>query len=148
MNATNEKVLSILDNEYRNWIKELKSRYKQSQIKAAIRVNSELIRFYWELGKDIVNMKADVKWGDKFYENLSKDLKEEFPDAKGFSKRNLYDMRQFYELFPENKIVQQVVAQITSVPWGHIVFIIRKVKKDSKKALFYIQKTIENNLMI
>ena len=89
MNETNEKVLSILDNDYRNWIKELKSRYRKSQIKAAIRVNSELIRFYCELGRDIVKKKADVKWGSKFYENLSKDLREQFPDAGGFSVSNL-----------------------------------------------------------
>lgn len=145
MKNVSEKVLSILDKDYQNWIVDLKKRYKQSQIKAAIKVNSELIQFYWSLGKDIVKMKSESRWGSKFYETLSKDLREAFPDATGFSIRNLNDMRQFYELFPENEIVQQVVAQITSVPWGHIVFIIRKVKRDSKKALFYIQKTIENN---
>lgn len=145
MNEANEKVFSILDNDYRNWIKELKSRYKQSQIKAAIRVNSELIRFYWELGRDIVKMKADVKWGSKFYVNLSKDLREQFPDSRGFSVSNLKVVKQFYELFPENKIGQQLVGQITMVPWGHIVFLIRYVKKDTNKALFYIQQTIKNN---
>lgn len=145
MNATNEKVLSILDNDYRNWIKELKSRYKQSQIKAAIRVNSELIRFYWELGKDIVNMKADVKWGSKFYENLSKDLKNEFPDAGGFSIRNLKYMKQFYELIPQNVIRQQVAAQLWMIPWGHIILIISKIGKNTEKALFFVQQTIKNN---
>lgn len=145
MTNVSEKVLSILDKDYQNWIVDLKKRYKQSQIKAAIKVNSELIQFYWSLGRDIVKMKSESRWGSKFYESLSKDLKNTFPDATGFSVRNLNDMRQFYELFPENEIVQQVVAQITSVPWGHIVFIMRKVNKDSKKALFYIQKTIENN---
>ena len=145
MNATNEKVLSILDNDYQNWIKELKSRYKQSQIKAAIRVNSELIRFYWELGRDIVNMKAESKWGSKFYECLSKDLKEQFPDARGFSIRNLYYIKQFYELFPNNEIMQQVAAKLFMVPWGHIMLIIDCVRGNTKKALFYVQQTIRNN---
>ncbi len=144
MKEVSEKVLSILDEDYQNWIKELKKRYRQSQIKAAVHVNSELIRFYWSLGRDIVKMKSEARWGSKFYASLSKDLNEQFQDARGFSIRNLQAMHQFYELFPENKITQQVVAQITMVPWGHILILLDKVKKDRKKALFYIQKTIEN----
>lgn len=110
MKNVNEKVLSILDNDYQNWITELKSRYRKSQIKAAVKVNSELIYFYWTLGRDIVKMKAESRWGTKFYERLSKDLREQFPDATGFSKSNLKYMSQFYELFPENEISQQVVG--------------------------------------
>ena len=120
MKESSEKVLSILDIDYQNWIKDLKVRYRQSQIKAAVHVNSELIRFYWSLGRDIVKMKSETRWGSKFYESLSKDLKEQFKDAKGFSKRNLMAMRQFYELFPENEIAKQVVAQITMMPRDHI----------------------------
>ena len=144
MNNVSEKVLSILDDDYQNWIVELKKRYKQSQIKAAVHVNSELIHFYWSLGRDIVKMKSETKWGSKFYDSLSKDLKNQFPDGKGFSTRNLKSMRQFYELFPENEIGQQVAAQITMVPWGHILFLLTKVGKNRSKALFYIQKTIQN----
>lgn len=145
MNETNEKVLSILDVDYRNWIQELKSRYKKSQIKAAIRVNSELIRFYWELGRDIVKMKADVKWGSKFYVNLSKDLREQFPDSRGFSITNLKVIKQFYELFPEEQIGQQLVAQLSMIPWGHLMLIIGRVNKNIKKAQFYVQQIIKNN---
>ncbi len=145
MKDVSEKVLSIYDEEYQNWIVDLKKRYKQSQIKAAIKVNSELIQFYWSLGRDIVKMKSESKWGSKFYETLSKDLKEAFPDATGFSIRNLKYMKQFYELFSKNEIVQQVVAELSMVPWGHIIIIISKANNDSKKALFYIKKTIENN---
>lgn len=139
------KVLSILDDDYQNWIVDLKKRYRQSQIKAAIRVNSELIKFYWELGRDIVKMKADAKWGNGFYASLSKDLKNQLNDVKGFSERNLQFMRQFYELFPENEITKQVVSQITSVPWGHLIYITRASSGNRSKALFYIQKTLENN---
>lgn len=145
MKDVSEKVLSIYDEEYQNWIVDLKKRYKQSQIKAAIKVNSELIQFYWSLGRDIVKMKSESRWGNKFYETLSKDLRALFPDATGFSKTNIKNARQFYELFPENVIGRQVVDQIFMIPWGHIVFIIRYVNNDSKKALFYIRKTIENN---
>lgn len=90
-------------------------------------------------------MKSETRWGSRFYETLSKDLRASFPDAKGFSKTNIKNARQFYELFPENEIGRQVVDQIFMIPWGHIVFIIRYVNNDSKKALFYIRKTIENN---
>ena len=93
MENVSEKVLSILDKDYQNWINNLKKRYKQSQIKAAIKVNSELIKFYWSLGRDIVKMKSETRWGSKFYESLSKDLRNTFPDATGFSIRNLNDMR-------------------------------------------------------
>lgn len=145
MSETNEKVLSILDIDYRNWISDLKKRYKQSQIKAAIHVNSELVRFYWTLGRDIIKMKAESKWGSHFYECLAKDLKNEFSEAKGFSTRNLRFMKQFYELFPENEIVQQVAAKLFMIPWGHMILLLTKIRKDSRKAMFYIQKTIENN---
>lgn len=144
MERFDQKVLSILDDDYQNWITDLKKRYRQSQIKAAIHVNSELIRFYWSLGKDIVKMKAVAKWGSGFYNTLSKDLKEQFKDAKGFSVRNLQAMRQFYELFPEDDFTQQVAAQITMVPWGHILILLTKCNNNTLKALFYISKTIEN----
>lgn len=144
MNNVSEKVLSILDDDYQNWILDLKKRYKQSQIKAAVHVNGELVHFYWSLGRDIVKMKSEARWGSKFYASLSKDLKEQFKDAKGFSIRNLQAMRQFYELFPENEITQQVAAQIKMVPWGHILYLITKTGDNPAKALFYIQKTIEH----
>lgn len=145
MSETNEKVLSILDIDYRNWISDLKKRYKQSQIKAAIHINSELVRFYWTLGRDIIKMKAESKWGSHFCECLAKDLKNEFSEAKGFSTRNLRFMKQFYELFPENEIVQQVAAKLFMIPWGHMILLLTKIRKDSRKVMFYIQKTIENN---
>ena len=144
MNETSKKVLSIPDDDYQNWIKQLKTRYQQSQIKAAVHVNSELIRFYWSLGRDIVKMRSETRWGSRFYDSLSKDLRNEFNEAKGFSPRNLRTMRQFYALFPENEFWKQVVSQLSCMPWGHIVLLLKKVKGDANKALFYVQKTIEN----
>lgn len=153
----NNKIISITDNEYKEWLIELKHRYKQSQIKAAVKVNSELLQFYWSLGRDIVKMKSDAKWGGRFYETLAKDLKELFPNTTGFSIRNLQYMKQFYELFPaveitqqvaaqiENEITQQVAAQIFCIPWGHLCLIISKANNNRMKALFYINETIKNN---
>ena len=83
------KRLMILDNDYLQWIKELSSRYRRSQIKAAVKVNEEMLRFYWELGKDIVEKKADSQWSSGFMKNLSRDLKELNLDATCFSETNL-----------------------------------------------------------
>ena len=77
------------DNEYKEWIGELKQRIRQSQIKAAVKVNTELLKLYWSIGGDIVRLKAEAKWGDGIIEQLSQDLKTNFPDMSGFSSRNL-----------------------------------------------------------
>ena len=160
----NGKILSIIDDDYQRWVTALKKRYRQSQIKAAVKVNAELVSLYWSLGRDIAAMKPEMKWGEGFYNALSKDLRESIPDAKGFSPRNLHYMRRFYELFPSlgdsqqtndqigqgaitkrNEITPQAVAQIVSVPWGHICLIIDYAGKDQKKALFYVNQTVVNN---
>lgn len=145
MEKETDKVLSIVDNDYLYWIGDLKKRYRQSQIKAAVKVNSELIRFYYELGRDIVRMKGETRWGKHFYQSLSNDLRKAFNEAKGFSVRNLQCMRQFYELFGDKQISPQVAAQLFAVPWGHILLIISKVKRNQDKALFYVQQVIRHN---
>ena len=88
-----------VDNEYKKWLTDLKSRILRSQIKAAVRVNTELLLLYWDLGCDIVSRQMESVWGSGFFERLSKDLRQEFPDMKGFSERNLYYIKQFYEFY-------------------------------------------------
>lgn len=90
-----------IDGEYANWIKDLSLRFRQSQIKAAIRVNSEMLRFYFSLGADIVNKKAESRWGDGFFKNLSRDLQNALPGVRGFSEKNLYYMKLMYLLYRE-----------------------------------------------
>ena len=75
----------INDNEYKTWFSELKQRYQKSQIKAAVKVNSELLEFYWSLGRDIAEKKAEQKWGSGIIERLSLDFKTAFPKQSGFS---------------------------------------------------------------
>lgn len=87
------------DTSYAEWIKSVSLRFRQSQIKAAVKVNSELIRFYWELGRDIVEMKAEERWTENFWENLSHDLQTALPGVKGFSITNLQYTRRFYLLY-------------------------------------------------
>ena len=82
------KPINILDKDYTEWIKQLGTRYRRSQIKAAIKVNEEMLRFYWELGRDIVMRNAENKYGSGFMKCLSRDLKAENPDATCFSSRS------------------------------------------------------------
>ena len=148
--------------DYRTWITELKFKIRSVQIKTAVAVNSALIEFYWDLGKMI--SEKQTEWGTKFVETLSKDLRDEFPEMKGFSVTNLKYCRNFYEYFvirpqlggelqnPLNELViisPQVGGEldlsfIKQIPWGHIKIIIEKIK-DKKEAKFYIEQTIENN---
>ena len=147
-----------------------KSRYRATQIKAAVAVNSALIEFYWNLGKDISEKYPGEVYGSKFFDKLGVDLRRELPDASGFSKVNLIYCLKFYELYsgctivpqlveqsakskrgaakvPQvvaDKILQQAVAQLVLVPWGHHRTIIDKCKGDRDKALFYVRRTIQN----
>lgn len=81
--------MAIISSEYKSWIGELKQRIRQSQVKAAVKVNTELLRLYWELGNDIVERQKNSQWGDGFLKQLSQDLSAEFPEMGGFSVRNL-----------------------------------------------------------
>ena len=147
---------------YKNWISEISMRFKASQIKASIKVNDEMLRFYWVLGRDIEMLKKNVSWGSHIYQKISKDLVEELPEIKSFSPRNLQYMNQFYRLYSDieiahqldaqvfiNEIAPQVGAQIDKniifmIPWGHHKVIMDKCKEDQQKALFFVQRTLEN----
>lgn len=105
----------LTSKEYINWLGEIKERIRSSQQKAALAVNRELLDLYWFLGEALANKATD--WGDKFIDNLARDLKVEFPDMKGFSKRNLEYMRRWYDFYASNeKIAQQAVAQLQIDP--------------------------------
>lgn len=88
-----------MDAEYTKWLGELKERYHKSQIKAAVKVNSEQLLFNWQLGRDLVERKAEEKWGKGVVEQVSLDLQAEFPDVKGFSVRNLWNMKKWYSFY-------------------------------------------------
>ena len=161
------------DKEYYDWISELSSRYRQSQIKAAVKVNSEMLLFYWSVGKDIEERQFDNKYGSHFYENLSRDLSLALNKKKGFSPTSLKYTKYFYSLYSpffENRRqvadelqsvnIQQIVGKskvsnrrqvaddlemLFCIPWTHHQKIIDKVNGDSQKALFFVRKTMENN---
>lgn len=134
-----EEILS-LNKEYGDFLQSLKLRIQQAQIRAALAVNRELVLLYWQIGREILERQKAQGWGAKVIEQLSKDLRSEFPQMKGFSARNLKYMRKFAEIFDREEFVQQLAAQI---PWFHNCVVLDKVK-DAKQREFYIRKTIEN----
>jgi predicted nuclease of restriction endonuclease-like (RecB) superfamily len=131
----------IKTDEYRNLISDLKNRIQAAQIKAAVTVNTQLITLYWDIGRQITEKQQASDWGDAVIEQIAKDLSHEFQNMKGFSRRNLYRMKQFYTFYAsQGEFVPQLVAQI---PWGHNDLIIQKIKEHDK-ALWYVRKTLEN----
>ncbi len=167
------KSITILDKDYTQWVKDIVKQYRQSQIKAAIKVNEEQLRFNWLLGHDIVEMKVEERWGEGVIEQLSKDLKKEMPNVEGLSVTNLRYCRRFYNLYSqafeihpqvggemdgaflspkhpqaggESLVLenQQCFNDFFKIPWGHHKLILDKVKGDIKKALFFVSQTLEN----
>jgi len=135
----------IQTTEYKEFIKRIKIKAQYAQIKASVRVNSTLLEFYWELGNEIVEKQKSANWGSAFLKNMSQDLMCEFPNMKGFSKRNLELIRKWYLYYSEkNEITKQAVSQLLLIPWGHNIVIVQK-SKNIEEALFYVQKTIENS---
>ena len=114
---------AIIPAEYRGFLESIKKRVRTAQTRAALAVNHELVLLYWEIGHDILGRQADLGWGAKVIDQLSRDLRRAFPEMKGLSPRNLKYMRAVAEAWPARRIVQQFVAQI---PWGHIVRILDK----------------------
>jgi len=136
---------------YQSTLNEIKSKIVVSQNRAVFSVNHEMIILYWEVGKIIAKKQQDEGWGSAVIPRLSRDLKNDFPEKKGFSERNIKRMLRFYKEYNtarENKdaIVPQAVAQleqlIFATPWGHNMMLIEKVK-DREVRLFYMQKVLE-----
>jgi predicted nuclease of restriction endonuclease-like (RecB) superfamily len=132
------------DQDYRVWIGELKSKFRQAQLTAAIKVNSTLLAFYWELGADIVAKQQHSVWGEGFLTQLSRDLITEFPEVKGFSKRNLEQIRRWYRFWQgDSAIAKQAASQITQIPWWHNVIIASK-SQTQQEALYYVANTLKH----
>ena len=111
----------INDNQYLSIVKDIKVAINESQFKAAVSVNRELVMLYYNIGLIINEHKT---WGNKFIENLAKDIKLAFPNSTGYSVRNLKYMSKFAAEYPDREFVQQVVAQI---PWGHNIALLDKI---------------------
>ncbi len=133
----------IIDQNFKNWIESLSKNYRKAQIKAAIHVNSELIKFYYELGEEISKTSYKASYGNRFYTILSVELRQKLPDSKGLSEINIRYAERFYTMY--KKILPQLVEKLFLVPWGHHRIIIDKCKY-LEQCMFYIDQTIEQNL--
>lgn len=128
--------LTTLPNGYTIWLTELKTRIHNVQQRAALAVNRELVLLYWQIGRDILERQANEGWGAKVIERLAVDLREAFPDVKGFSRANLMYMRAFAEAWPEIEIVQQAVGQL---PWGQNLVLLSKLKTRPEREWYLAQ---------
>lgn len=142
------KGLTIIDKDYTRWVEDLSVRYRQSQIKAAVRVNRELLKYYWELGRDIEEMHVEERWGQSVIKNLSVDLQLKNPNSTGLSRTNIYYAKKFYLLYSQHlKVVPQTVGQLKemlfSIPWGHHRYLIDRYGTEPEKAFFYVKKTMK-----
>ena len=105
-----------LDKDYAQWLTDIKERYHASQIKAAVKVNSEQLLFNWQLGRDLVILRAEEKWGKGVVEQVSLDLKAAFPNSKGFSTSNLWYMKKWYQFYSQSNNIsklQQLVGEFS-----------------------------------
>ena len=138
----------VVTDDYKVWIDEVKKKIRNSQIKASVKINYEMLDLYWNLGNDICEKQKQAKWGDAFLKVMSNDLQKAFPGVSGFSVENLKHIRYWYNFYANNEKGLQPVTQIEkmvkSIPWGHNQRIMYKCK-DVQEALFYIQKTMDNN---
>jgi len=157
--------------DYVAFIRDIKQRIQSAQLKAAVAVNQGLLLLYWDLAERIVAKQREAAWGDGFLTQMSRDLQAEFPDMKGFSKRNLEMMRQWFRFWSDDpaiakqlasqlggdavgqqavaqsggsEIGQQAVVPFFLIPWWHNIVIIQQAKNHGE-ALFYVRKTLQNN---
>lgn len=138
-------VIVKFDKDYYEWIAELSQRYRQNQIKAAVIVNSVMLKFYWSLGKDIVERQFENRYGSHFYKTLSRDLTLALGNRKGLAPTSIWYAKSFYclysPLFTNFRQDAEEFELLFNIPWTHHQKIIDKVKGDGRKALFFVRKT-------
>lgn len=142
------------DSDYNLWISQLVERYRNCQIRATVKANEELLRFYWSTGEDIVKKKAESRWGESVINSISQDLTSELPGIKGLSPTNLGYAKRFYSLYSQlDTFYPQLVGKteyeqlktiIFRIPWGHQRYLIDKFYNNPKRAFYYVRLTLEN----
>ncbi len=163
------KPITILDKDYLAWLQTLCNRYRISQIKAAVKVNQEMLRYYWLLGKDIAERDDENKYGSSFYTTLSRDLRKRMPGATGLSASSIRYAKRFYLLYNKEienpqqvaedfrdeevqehsgtnfqQVAESLQSPIFNVPWGHHILLIDRFSNAPQKALFFINQIVSN----
>jgi len=137
---------------FKLWIKSIKDKIHKAQNKAIFKVNEEMLTLYWEIGNSIIDVQKNRGWGAQIIDNLSKEIKENFPNSTGFSVRNLKYMRAFAKEYPDYPNVQVSLAQnnntkvqvpLAQITWYHHISLLTKVKDINERA-FYIMQTAIN----
>jgi predicted nuclease of restriction endonuclease-like (RecB) superfamily len=124
---------------YAAWLAELKDRIRETRLRTALTINSELIGLYWRIGRDILERQARDGWGSKVVDRLSVDLRAEFPESRGFSAANLRFMKAFAEAWPDPAICEQLVSKL---PWGQNIKLLSV--RDPAARRWYAQATLEH----
>ena len=136
----------VVTDDYKTWIEEVKNKIRNSQIKASVRINYEMLDLYWNLGIAICEKQKQAKWGDAFLKVMSNDLQKAFPGVSGFSVENLKHIRYWYNFYTNNEKwlqgVTQIESMVKSIPWGHNQRIMYKCK-DIDEALATLNKAYE-----
>ena len=164
------KTKSLSSPDYMAFIADLKSRIAAARLSAARAVNRELVLLYWDIGRGIVEKQEQLGWGKSVVEMLSADLRRAFPAMSGFSARNLWEMRRFFEAYSRPEILQQAVAEfkiipprknmrsvaknarvvpleflrqvVAEIPWGHHLLILNKLETHAAR-LYYLRATTQ-----
>lgn len=118
------KNIASIPADYASWLAEIKERVTAARQRAVLAANAELVQLYWQIGHELLQQQQSAQWGDKVLDRLSRDLRDAFPEIKGFSSRNLKYMRYFAEHCPQQAFGQQPAAQL---PWFHIVTLLTKL---------------------
>jgi len=132
--------LPLPSNDYATLLAALKERIRAARVRAAVAVNQELILLYWSIGRDILARMSAEGWGAKVVQRLARDLRRDFPEMTGLSPRNLTYMGAFAEAYPDQQIVQQLVAQL---PWGHNLRLLEALKHPDDR-LWYARRAVEH----
>ena len=140
-------MLNIQTTEYKEFIKRIKSKIRQAQIKASVKVNVEALKFYWELGEEIIEKQKTASWGSGFLKQISKDLMCEFPNVKGFSLSNIQYIRRWVLFYTKSgtscaTFSKEHLDILTQIPWGHNRVITSKTKTPTE-ALYYATQTLK-----
>ncbi len=127
---------------YADLLQDIKHRIQQAQGRAMLAVNAELVLLYWEIGKLIHQRQQQEGWGSSVIPRLSVDLRNALPEIKGFSERNIGYMIRFAREYGSDDFLQQPVAKLAHIPWGHNIVLIEKLKIIEER-LWYAQQIIE-----
>ena len=125
--------------DYAAWLADLKARIHRERLRVVLASNAVMVLLYWDIGRSILDKQADQGWGSRVIDRLAADLRDAFPEMKGFSPRNLKYMRAFAAAWPDRKIVQASLAQL---PWYHHIALLEKLDSPEPR-LWYAAKTLE-----